>query len=112
MKKSFFKKTAYTISAILLIAALVGMYFTCSALVPVWQHSRHNPDRCSYMLVELNVVVALIVCVFVAAATVIGGVLALLSKRVWPGNILLLVLHSVVLFLSVAITVAAYLLSQ
>ena len=111
MKKTFLKKAAYILSAILLIAAFVGVYFTCSALVPVWQHARHDADSCDCVLVGLNVLVALIVCVFVAAETVIGGVLALLSKRVWPGNILLLVLHSVALFLSVAVTVAAYLLN-
>ena len=112
MKKLFWRKAAYILSAVLLIAALVGVYFTCSALVPVWQHAQHDADSCGCMLVGLNVLVALIACIFVAAATLIGAALALLSKQVWPGNILLLVLHSVALFLSVAITVATYLLNQ
>ena len=112
MKKSFWRKAAYVLSAILLIVALVGVYFTGSALIPVWQHAQHDADSCGCMLVGLNVLVALIACIFVAAATVIGGALALLSKGVWPGNILLLVLHSVALFLSVAITVATYFLNK
>ena len=112
MKKSFFKKAAYILSAILLIAALVGVYFTCSALVPVWQHAQHDADSCGCMLVGLKVLVALLACVFVAAVTVIGGALALLSKGIWPRHILLLALHSVALFLAVAITVATYFLNQ